>query len=185
MNGLSIAGRKRSYEATKNDFYQTPKWAIEELLKRETLNGSILEPCSGAGAISKVLECKYTNVISSDIREDDEVYGVKGVDIFKREKHVDNIITNPPYKFATEIVEKSLEIANKKVVMFLKLSFLESVKRYELFKKTPLKTVYVFSKRVNPYPEGTVKPKNSGTIAYAWYVWEKGYNGKPQIEWIL
>jgi hypothetical protein len=22
-------------------------------------------------------------------------------------------------------------------------------------------------------------------IAYAWYVWEKGYDGKPTIEWIL
>jgi len=26
--------------------------------------------------------------------------------------------------------------------------------------------------------------KNSGMIAYAWYVWEKGYCGKPTIEWI-
>ena len=35
------------------------------------------------------------------------------------------------------------------------------------------------------YPEGVEKPKNSGTIAYAWYIWEKGYTGKPQIEWLI
>ena len=32
---------------------------------------------------------------------------------------------------------------------------------------------------------GVEKPKNSGTIAYAWYVWEKGYTGKPQIDWLI
>ena len=29
------------------------------------------------------------------------------------------------------------------------------------------------------------KMKNSGMIAYAWYVWDKDYKGKPTIEWIL
>ena len=28
------------------------------------------------------------------------------------------------------------------------------------------------------------KMKNSGMIAYAWYVWDKDYKGKPTIEWI-
>ena len=51
-------------------------------------------------------------------------------------------------------------------------------------KDYPLKTVYQFSKRVTLYKDG-VKMKNSGMIAYAWYVWEKGYDGKPTIEWIL
>ncbi len=40
-------------------------------------------------------------------------------------------------------------------------------------KEFPLKTVYQFSKRVSLYKDG-VKMKNSGMIAYAWYVWEKG-----------
>jgi hypothetical protein len=47
----------------------------------------------------------------------------------------------------------------------------------------PLKTVYQFSKRVSLY-KGGVKMKNSGMIAYAWYVWDKDYVGKPTIEWI-
>jgi hypothetical protein len=36
--------------------------------------------------------------------------------------------------------------------MFLKLQFLESADRYEWFKNTPLKMVYVFSKRPTLYP---------------------------------
>jgi hypothetical protein len=50
-------------------------------------------------------------------------------------------------------------------------------------KDFPLKTVYQFSKRVTLYKNGE-KMKNSGMIAYAWYVWDKNYVGKPTIEWI-
>jgi len=68
--------------------------------------------------------------------------------------------------------------------MLLKLNFLEGQKRYQLFKSTPLKTVYVFSKRLS-FDKGNEKGKGSGLLAYAWYVWEQGYKGKPMIEWIL
>lgn len=182
--GNSIAGRKVNDGI---DFYQTPTWAIEKLLEKEKFVGEILEPCSGAGAISKVLELNGYNVISQDLREDDGVYGGKGKDIFNidTDYHIDNIVTNPPFCVAQEFIEKSLHIANNKVVMLLKLSFLEGAKRFDFFQNTPLKKIYVFCKRVTMYPEGTEKPKNSGTIAYAWFVWEKGYEGQPMVDWIL
>ena len=180
--GISIAGRKVNDGV---DFYQTPRWAIEKFLEVETFNGEILEPCSGNGAISKVLEEYGYNVLSQDIRDDDDVYGDKGVDFFEYNGEVDNIVTNPPYFCAKEFVEKSLEVSKSKVAMLLKLSFLEGAKRYEFFRSTPLKTVHVFCKRVTMYPANEEKPKNSGTIAYAWFIWEKGYNGKPTIDWIL
>lgn len=179
----SIAGRKRNDWI---DFYQTPAWCVEKLLEREQFIWDILEPASWAGAISKVLEDKWYKVISCDIREDDWVYWYKWIDIFNiNTKKYDNIITNPPYFCAKEFIQKSLKISDWKVVMLLKLSFLESTDRYEFFKNTPLKKVYVFCKRVNMYPEWTEKPKNSWTIAYAWYVWEKWYEWESTIDWIL
>lgn len=177
--GLSIAGRKRDDGI---DFYQTPEWATMALLERITLDGTTLEPCSGAGAIAKLID----GCVGSDIRNDETVYGIKGKNIFDWEnKTFDNIITNPPYKYAQEVIEKSLLIARRKVYMLLKLQFLESVSRYEFFKNSPLKNVYVFCKRVNMYPEGFEQPKNSGTIAYAWYEWEHGYTGYPMIRHIV
>ena len=180
--GISIAGRKVNDGV---DFYQTPRWAIEKLLEIEKFNGEILEPCSGNGAISKVLEEHGYIVKSQDIRDDEDVYGKGNCDFFEYSGTVDNIVTNPPYFCAKEFVEKSLEVSNSKVAMLLKLSFLEGAKRYEFFRNTPLKTVHVFCKRVTMYPANEEKPKNSGTIAYAWFIWEKGYNGKPTIDWIL
>jgi len=181
MQGLSIAGRKRDDGI---DFYQTPTWVTEALIHRESFYGSVLEPCSGAGAISEVLKASGLDVFSSDIRRDEAVYGEKGVNIFDIDEYYQNIITNPPYKYATEIIEKSLKIATQKVAMLLKLSFMESLGRYRFFQDTPLKTVYVFCRRVTMYPEGILKPQNSGTIAYAWYVWEHGYEKKPVLSWI-
>jgi len=62
--------------------------------------------------------------------------------------------------------------------MLLKLVFLESERRYKMFKSTPLKTVYVFSKRLQFGSGG------SPTLASAWFIWEKDYTGKPTIEWL-
>lgn len=167
------------------DFYQTPTWCVQKLLEKEDIKWSILEPASWAGAISKELEKAWFLVTSSDIRTDDWVYWHKWVNIFWINTFkADNIVTNPPYKYAQEFIEKSLEISDWKVVMLLKLSFLESKWRYEFFKNTPLKKVYVFCKRVTMYPEWTEEPKNSWTIAYAWYIWEKWFKWNPNIDWI-
>ena len=50
-----------------------------------------------------------------------------------------DIVTNPPYAFAQEFVEKALAIIpeGRKVAMFLKLTFLEGKRRAALFENTP------------------------------------------------
>jgi hypothetical protein len=97
----------------------------------------------------------------------------------------DNIVTNPPYKYALEFVIEAKRKSRRKIAMFLKTVFLESDKRKMMFQDInyPLKKIYQFSKRVSLYKNGE-KMKNSGMIAYAWYVWEKDYKGLPTIEWI-
>jgi Methylase of polypeptide chain release factors len=181
MEWVSIAGRK-SKESL--DYYQTPQWAVEELLKYEQFDGNILEPCSGSGSISKVLEKYGYQVDSFDIRNDIDIYGTRGIDFLKYEGKCNNIITNPPYNIAQAFIEKSIAVADRKIAMLLKLSFLESIKRYDMFKNTPFKTLYVFSKRVQMYPGGTgINNKKNGPIAFAWFVWEHGYKGSPFIDW--
>lgn len=180
----SIAWRKRNDWI---DFYETPTWCIEKLLQYEKFDWLILEPCSWAWAISKVLEKEWYSVISQDIREDDWVYWNKWINFlnFWRKSYIKNIITNPPFCLAQQIIEKSLEIADWKIAMFLKLQFLESAERYDFFKNTPLKTIRVFCKRPTLYPSNWPIPKNKWTIAYAWYVWEKWYKWEPIIDWII
>ena len=143
----SIAGRK---ENDGIDFYETPIWCTDKILEKVYFEWQILEPCCWAWAISKILEKKWYNVISYDIREDDGVYWKWWIDFLNcKYAEVDNIMTNPPFCKAQEIIEKSLNIVKKwwKVVMFLKLQFLEASERYNFFKDTPLKIIWVHSKR--------------------------------------
>lgn len=181
--GLSIVGSsRRNGEREKNDFYPTPSFAVEELLNREHFNGTIWECACGEGDISEVFLKRGFDVRSSDLI--DRNYGI--VENFFESKHIsDNIVTNPPYKYALEFVNEAKKKSNKKIAMFLKTVFLESEKRKVMFedKDFPLKKVFQFSKRISLYKNGE-KMKNSGMIAYAWFVWDKEYKGKPTIEWI-
>ena len=124
----------------------------------------------GNGAISKVLKSAGYKVRSSD--KIDRGYGdVADFLIPSTNRIVDSVVTNPPFRWAEEIIRKALECATFKVAMLLRLSFLESLKRRPLFKETPLKMVYVFSDRVTMYP-GDQPNRGNGPTAYAWYVWE-------------
>lgn len=95
-----------------------------------------------------------------------------------------DIITNPPYKYALEFVEHALNIVQqgRKVAMFLKLTFLEGKARKAFFLKNPPKVVYVNSSRLECGKNGKFESKNA--VAYAWFVWEKGFCGDPIIKWV-
>lgn len=96
-----------------------------------------------------------------------------------------DIISNPPYALSTEFVEHCLDISmdSVKVAMLLKIQFLETQKRFELFQKYPPKKIYVFVNRINCGKNG-VFGSDSSAVCYAWFVWERGYNGLPEIDWI-
>ena len=86
---------------------------------------------------------------------------------------------------ASEFVEHALDISmdSVKVAMLLKIQFLETKKRYDLFKKYPPKKIYVFVNRIDCGKNGEFGTESSA-VCYAWFVWEKGYDGLPQIDWI-
>ena len=179
---LRHQGANFKNDRAENDFYATPDIATLKLLEKEKFDGSIWECACGDGAISKVLKDKGYNVYSSDLI--DRNYGDETIDFFKTNKNFDNIITNPPFKYSKEFVEHSLKSANKKVAILNKLSFLEGVKRKPFFLETPLKKVYVFSFRIPYLKNGMHGTKRGSVMAFAWFVWENGYVGKPYIDWI-
>ena len=122
---------------------------------------NVLEPACGEGHLSKRLIELGVEVHSSDLID-------RG------------------YNIAQKFVEHSLKVVpeGNKVAMFLKLTFLEGQARRKMFEKYPPKTVYVFSKRIKCAKGGDFNGFSSSAVAYAWFVWEKGFKGKPQIEWI-
>lgn len=181
-SGHSIVGYSKDRQ--ENDFYPTPPEAVLSLLKRESFNDTIWECACGNGAISKVLEDNGYNVISTDLY--DYGYGEAGIDFLKVDtKEKIDIVTNPPYKHGLEFVYQCKEKSKDKFALLLKTVFLEGITRYDMFNDAefPLKVVYQFCQRVPIYKNG-IKTKNSGLIAYAWFVWDRNYSGRPTIEWI-
>ena len=194
LTGTSLSGTSTTRERIENDYYATPYESTRALLDNVEFTGDFLEPCVGGGHIIEVIKQYYPNkdICCMDIvdrgYEDTLVDNFLEHD-FKGQKF-NNIITNPPYSLAQEFLEKSMKIIDKngKVAMFLKIQFLEGIKRKEMFKKYPPKYIYVFTKRQNPWRNGkSVDEKGkpwSSTMCFAWFIWEEGFNGEPVVRWL-
>lgn len=176
-------------ERQKDDFYATDPKAAELLLDVEPDLGNIWECACGEGHLAKVFE-KY-GILNAATDLVYRGYGNKvsydflKPTLFGRE-YFGDIVTNPPYKYAQQFVETAINLVakNRKVCMFLKLTFLEGKRRKKLFKKYPPKVVYVSSARLKCALNGDFDDTGSSAAAYAWFVWEKGYSGDTIIKWI-
>lgn len=183
------ASSHSDHDRQEDDYYATEPRVIDELFERERFGDVILEPACGEGHLSKEMEKYAKTIISEDLVY--RGYGQGGVDFLKSTGKFDgDIITNPPYKYAQEFVEKSLELINNsevadlKVAMFLKLTFLEGQKRKKFFEKYPPEIIYVYSSRRKCALNGKFDETGSSAAAYAWFIWRKSFSGEPTIKWI-
>lgn len=193
-NGNSIwknlgASNHTDKERQREDYYATDPKAAELLLLVETFTGPIWECACGEKHLAKVFEERGYAVRSSDLvdRCGNEVFDF--LSIKNQYKWIGDIVTNPPYKYALDFIYKALQIVEGggKVAMFLKLQFLEGKERKALFKNFPPKVVYVSSSRIMCAKNGDFEKMREGggsAVAYAWYVWEKGYKGDTVVKWI-
>jgi hypothetical protein len=178
---------RRLVDTEGDDFYPTPRWATEALLKMENFEGSIWEPACGNGAISEVLKkAGYWDVKSTDLF--DRGYGLGNINFLDENRYpfnnVNNIITNPPYNLADEFVLHGLKSCKKKLCLLLRIQYLEGMERAEtVFKNTPPSRIHMFSERITFYKNG-IRTGAGGTTAYAWFVWDKDNIGKTEVDWI-
>jgi hypothetical protein len=175
------------YERNENDYYATDPKAIDHLFGAENFGTKIWEPACGGGHLSErmILYGKY--VRSTDLI--DRGYGEGGIDFLQQtENWGGDIITNPPYSLATQFVRHAISVVETgcKVAMLMRIQFLEGKARKELFRTYPPKNVFVYSSRLVCARNGDFEAfqKNSGAMVYAWYVWEKGYQGDTILKWI-
>jgi len=104
------------YHRTARDFYATPEWVTEALLRHVRFRGRVWEPCCGAGAITTVMQRRGYDVTSTDIA--DHGFGAPGVDFFSCKTMPEGcraIVTNPPYGGA-----RSLEGQEKSAASMLR-----------------------------------------------------------------
>jgi len=179
LNASNHSNKKR----VLNDYYATPSEAVERLLEKEEFS-DVWECACGEGHISEVLNKHRIHSLSSDIVN--RGYGFIEDFLTTKREHKGDIITNPPFSKSTEFVWKSMEILEdgRKLALLLRIQFLESLKRQELFKQHPPKFIYVFVRNVRCARNGDFKNATGNASTYAWFVWEKGFKGEPVVRWI-
>lgn len=166
------------------DFFPTPAWCVDWLLRAVDLPGGWwLEPSAGEGAIIRAVNARRADVAWTAIEIREEAMplltravaaggrtGLTDRDDFltaaTRYAHVhrhDVVCGNPPYAEAAEHVARALSCAPI-VAMLLRLNFLGSQKRRDFWRRHPA-DVYVLSERPSFDGDGT------DATEYAWFVW--------------
>lgn len=168
----------------RDDFYSTGPEAVRALLEVETFSGTIWECCCGDGAIVKVLREAGHKVRATDLVDRGCSDSQNRIDFLleRPDPSIGAIVTNPPYALATPFVQHAISIGVPKVVMLLRLAFLEGLGRSLILDGGALARVYVFRNRLPMmHRNGWEGKKTTNSVAFAWFVWELGWNRPAEL----
>lgn len=185
--GLSTGNAKAALAERGDDLYETPACATEALLRFEKLPEIVWEPACGPGAIVRVLRGAGHKVYATDLVDYGCPESESRIDFLMETgapTFIGAVVTNPPFKLANQFVGHALMLAPK-VVMLLRLAFLEGTGRSPIMDGGALARVYVFKNRLpmmHRAGRGTqVAKTNSSTMAFAWFVWERSHKGPTEM----
>lgn len=173
------------------EHFETPQWAVEEILSRELLTENVVDPCVGAGVLSRALTDHGHTVAAFDIHDwgypDTVVKSFLDVTSEDLGPFQFSILMNPPFSLAVDFVKKGFELGARKIVMFQRFSFWESDGRQDFWNEFPPNRIYVCGDRAdcwrydlpkddkgNRYDPKTGKKLSSTPTAHAWFVFEQG-----------
>ena len=201
VNGGTLAGGNPSRKRVENDFYATDPNTVKKFLfalekdtvLTEIFNGSTVWECAcGNGNIVEAMKEYFSreNICVAEYLASDLVYRGYGciLDFLKSDARADVIITNPPFSLMKDFIEHGLKQTNRFLIFFAKIQLLETKKRADILKNSPLKYVYVHSERQGTWRNGNPLDENgkpwSTTMCMAWFVWDKEYKGEPILKFI-
>jgi hypothetical protein len=170
------------------DWYVEPEWCSERLFELEKFEGSIWDPAAGTGRIILTARAAGYAAGGTDIKSR-EFSPWHELDFFTSPDLIssaDNIVSNPPFGCAEEFAKLALRLAQRKVALLLPANWVQGDKRSRWLETTPLRKVLFLTPRPSMPPGAVVVSggkSGNGTTDYAWFIWEHGYGGKPEIGW--
>lgn len=185
------------------EFFETPVWAAEAILDVEIMTPNVIDPCAGRGILGTAAYKKgYDKVLELDLNKwpGQPASVIPNINWLKNQMMKDNILQNwqgatvfmnPPFSKACDFVERSFELGARKILMFQRLSFLESATRRGFFEDQPPARIWLCGDRAACFrgdmPEEDMigedgklikgKKGRSSPTAHAWFVWERGHRG--------
>ena len=193
--GLSRPIHVSGYDRKVGDFYATPDWVTEALLRHVRFRGRVWEPCCGAGAISIVMHRRGYDVTSTDIA--DHGFGAAGVDFLSCQAVPDGcraIVTNPPYGEARSLKgqEKSsiamlgfvrhalrlTEHVQGQLALLVRFQWVAGKRASALMSAGPFAAVVALTRRIHWFEEGA--NVNISQHHHAWVVFDHAHPvGQP------
>ena len=181
--GKNFSTNNASGKRRKADLYETPYCLTRLLLDVVTLQGTVLEPACGNGAIVRILKTFGYQVEAYDLSQ--------GTDFLNETKTYGTIITNPPFSLSDEFIAKAKEVADE-FYFLLPLSYLHGKARYDTVYRDPhypLRAVYIFTRY--PMLGDELRPDGkhrTGMMVYAWFHFQRRPLGEsfgpPTIHWL-
>lgn len=193
QNTSSAVMQQRAEPHDSLDYFPTPPWATRALCEflRQGNNLAVQrawEPACGDGDMMHPLSEYFEMVYGSDVH----AYGAGAVRDFLfpgDEPAFDWIITNPPFRLASQFVETAIERATVGVAILVRTAFLEGIERYRsLFSRLKPSAILQFTERV-PMVKGRLTATGSTATSYCWIVWKCRPHkpcaaGVPALVWI-
>ncbi len=187
MRTVKRPKRKRvgGYARAKNDLYPTNPACSRPLLALEPLTGDVWECACGDGQLAREIlpwMRRRDSLIATDLVY--QGFGVGGVDFLKETVlRAPTIFTNPPFKYWLPFAQHALDLGADKVVLLGSYTKSAGQHASRMMQATRLARVWVCAGRVNMLPPGAVDKGMDTFTTYAWYVWEKGHAGPPELHW--
>jgi len=200
---------KRFTEACKKaEFFETDEWAAKRILQLEEFHPNIIDPCAGRGVLGKAaMEAGHENVWEFDLntwpgQPDTVVPDVNWLETTMIDPldFVDlkpfTVFMNPPFSLTCDFIDQSFKLGAKNVVMFQRLTFLESSKRRDFFEKRTAKRVWLCGDRATCWrgdvPDEDMTGKDGEIIkgkkgrstptAHAWFVFDRDHKGPTEFK---
>ena len=207
---MSAAMKKvRKWARDPDAWYVEERWCADRLFEDEVFPGRTVDPCAGGGNIVLSGRAAGLSIEGFDLRDRNPALVRGGFDFFQPLLYTpgvwpaDNIVSNPPFarwkeldreppngafaRVEDEFVRQALERIRCKLAVFLPAGWMNGQERSRWLESLPLYRVYLCAPRPS-CPPGTYlaagkKPKD-GQTDFSWYVFLKGYQGRPELRWL-
>jgi hypothetical protein len=183
----TLEGACKRYE-----HWETPEWAVVEILKCEILTSFVVDPCAGAGVMTRAARRAGYSVQALDIHDWGQRFPhndwLVPDDAIAQMVRDNTVFMNPPFTKSEAFVERAFCYDARKIVCFQKFSWYEGEKdtgkkRGTFWEMLPPSRIYVCGSRATCWrhdiaPQDRLDShgrEKSTPTTYAWFVWESGH----------
>ena len=182
------------YAREGRDFYATPFWVTDALLRHVVLRGPVWEPCCGDGAMARVLAAHSHRVVASDIA--DRGFGTPEIDFLTCgtvPEGCRSIVTNPPYgdtgshtgqtkssAAMLEFLRHALSLTASvqgQLALLVRLQWIAGRRAAELLSSGPFAATIILTRRIRWFEMG--ERTNTAQHHHAWIVFDHAHRAGP------